>query len=188
MSGAAALPSLPTLDEVNRSTPEAFAEALGPLFERAPRFLARLAAARPFATWDELFVRAEAIAAEMPRADQIELIDRHARLGADPASVRERSELSYREQGYGGAADRDGGADPAAAERERVAHEIARLNDAYERRFGFRYVVFVAGRSRAQLLPEMAAALDADGDSEIARALRDVVAIARDRRMRLTSR
>jgi 2-oxo-4-hydroxy-4-carboxy--5-ureidoimidazoline (OHCU) decarboxylase len=189
VSGVAALPSLPTLDEVNRSTPVAFAQALGPLFERAPRFLARLAAVRPFATWDELFARAEAIAVEMPRADQIELIDGHARLGADPASVRERSELSYREQGHGVAADRDGRADPAAAaERERVAHEIARLDDAYERRFGFRYVVFVAGRSRAELLPEMAAALDADRDSEIARALRDVVAIARDRRTRLPSR
>ena len=42
-----------------------------------------------------------------------------------------------------------------------VAAELERLNDAYEARYGFRYCVFVAGRSREALLPGMAAALDA---------------------------
>ena len=52
------------------------------------------------------------------------------------------------------------------------------MNDAYEARFGFRYCVFVAGRSRAELLPDVAAALDADRDAEIRRALDAVVDIA----------
>ena len=49
----------------------------------------------------------------------------------------------------------------------RVAAELDRLNAAYEARFGFRYCVFVAGRSRAALLPDFRAALDADREAEI---------------------
>ena len=68
------------------------------------------------------------------------------------------SALSFVEQGY----DRES-ADRAAAEveaeRRRVGAELDRLNAAYEARFGFRYCVFVAGRSRAALLPGFEAAL-----------------------------
>ena len=48
--------------------------------------------------------------------------------------------------------DREAAQAAADAERVRVASELARLNEAYERRFGFRYCVFVAGRPRAALL------------------------------------
>jgi 2-oxo-4-hydroxy-4-carboxy--5-ureidoimidazoline (OHCU) decarboxylase len=116
----------------------------------------------------------------MPEADQLALIDSHPRLGADPATVRARSELSWREQGH----DR-GATQQIADEPIRLDTELARLNEAYERRFGFRLVVFVAGRSRAELLPVLSAALEAERDAEIRRALRDVVAIARDRRRML---
>ncbi len=68
-----------------------------------------------------------------------------------------------------------------------IATELDRLNAAYEARLGFRYCVFVAGRSRAELLPEMTAALDADRDDEIERALDAVIDIARDRYATLTA-
>ncbi len=142
---------------------------LRPLFEGAPAFLGRVVAARPFGSWPRLFERARAIAHAMPEREQVELIDGHPRLGAAPASV---SAMSYREQGY----DREG----ARATRD-VAGELARLNDAYEARFGFRYCVFVAGRPREALLPEMEAALTADRDAELHRALDAVVDIAQDR-------
>jgi 2-oxo-4-hydroxy-4-carboxy-5-ureidoimidazoline decarboxylase len=67
------------------------------------------------------------------------------------------------------------------AERDRVARELARLNDAYEARFGFRYCVFVAGRPRAALLPAMEVALEADRRTELHRALDAVIDIAVDR-------
>ena len=60
-----------------------------------------------------------------------------------------------------------------------VAAELERLNGAYEARFGFRYCVFVAGRTRAALLPEFRAALAAERDAEIPRALDAVIDIAR---------
>ena len=62
-----------------------------------------------------------------------------------------------------------------------VAGELERLNAAYEAKFGFRYCVFVAGRSRATLLPGFEAALHAVREAEIERALDAVVAIAADR-------
>jgi 2-oxo-4-hydroxy-4-carboxy-5-ureidoimidazoline decarboxylase len=136
-----------------------------------------LAAARPFDSLAGLFVRAREIARSMPDALQVELVDAHPRLGAPPASV---SAMSFREQGY----DQEAAADlaeEAARERDRVAAELDRLNHAYEARFGFRYCVFVAGRSRAELLPDMAAALGRERDSELHRALDAVVDIAEAR-------
>ena len=183
----AGLAPLPDIEALNDLPSDRFAEAVGPLFERAPRFLARLAETRPFGSWNELFERALDIALAMPEADQLELIDSHPRLGADPTIVRARSELSYREQGYDPPTESDGADDDRviSSGSADVDAELARLNDAYERRLGFRFVVFVAGRSRAELVPIMRAALDADREAEIPRALADIVAIARDRGAKL---
>jgi OHCU decarboxylase len=148
-----------------------FVEAVAPLFEGAPRFLARLAAARPFDDAETLFGRAGAIALAMPEDEQLELIDAHPRLGAPAASV---SAMSHREQGY----DR---------ETTEAIGELERLNRAYEQRFGFRFCVFVDGRSRSALVPLLEAAIGADRASEIRGAIGDIVAIARDRYGRLTA-
>ncbi len=168
-----------SIDRLDVVAPGAFAAAVAPLFEGARHFLGRLAMARPFGTIEALFEGARGIAHAMPLDEQLELIDAHPRLGASPASV---SALSFVEQGY----DR-GGTERATAELARVVAELDRLNAAYEARFGFRYCVFVAGRSRAALLPEMTAALRADRDAEIVRALDAVVDIARDRYATLTA-
>jgi 2-oxo-4-hydroxy-4-carboxy--5-ureidoimidazoline (OHCU) decarboxylase len=155
----------------------AFSELVAPLFERAPHFIERLAAGRPYGSWKGLFAGAMAIALAMPRDEQLELIDAHPRIGAPPGSV---SAHSFVEQGY----DREAAATDEAdveAERERIAAALDRLNDAYEARFGFRYVVFVAGRPRSAIVPLMEASLTADAEAERVRALGDVIAIANDR-------
>ena len=152
---------------------DAFAAALAPLFEGAPGFLRRLAAERPLGTWPALFDTARGIAHAMPEADQVELVDAHPRLGAPPATV---SALSFREQGYDREPD-----DGEEAERRLLGAQLDDLNARYEARFGFRYCVFVAGRPRAALIPEMAAALERNRDAELHRALDAVVDIARDR-------
>jgi len=179
-----------------------FAGLVAPLFEAAPRFIERLAASRPYGSWEALFASAVGVALDMPSEEQVELIDAHPRIGAPPGSV---SALSFAEQGYsresaeaaagsaGAAAGSAGAAVESAgaavesagagaeAERVRVQAELDRLNAAYEAVFGFRYVVFVAGRPRAQIVPLLEAALLVDPASERERALRDVVAIARHR-------
>jgi 2-oxo-4-hydroxy-4-carboxy--5-ureidoimidazoline (OHCU) decarboxylase len=140
---------------------------LGVLFEGAPAFVNRLEAEGS----DDLLAHAEEIALSMPSDEQIELLNAHPRIGAAPAAV---SAMSYREQGY----DRD----PATAE---LQARLDRENDQYEARFGFRFVIFVAGRSRAEIADIMLSRLDADRDEEKRRALTDVVAIARDRARKL---
>jgi 2-oxo-4-hydroxy-4-carboxy-5-ureidoimidazoline decarboxylase len=163
---------------------------MAPLFEGAPGFLWRLAAAgRPFGSPDVLFERAREIAHGMPEVLQVELVDAHPRLGAPPGTV---SAMSFREQGYeaeaatalAGEAARDR---ERELERQHLANALDRLNRAYEWRFGFRYCVFVAGRSRAELLPGFSVALARERDSELHRALDAVVDIAIDRAAKLAS-
>ena len=142
------------------------------LFEGAPRFVDRLAV-EPAQSWDELLERADTIARSMPEDEQIELLNAHPRIGADPATV---STVSYREQGY----DRS----PAAADSA-LADRLQRLNEEYEARFGFRFVVFVAGRPRQAIAEVMEGRMAASRDEELKRAVSDVLAIARSRLSRL---
>jgi 2-oxo-4-hydroxy-4-carboxy--5-ureidoimidazoline (OHCU) decarboxylase len=152
----------PSTDELNGASVTAFGEAVALLFEPATRFAAWLAAARPFESDAELLAAAGRIAHRMSEADQLELVNAHPRLGS-----RDRlSPASDREQG---APD-----DPGDA-------ELRRLNAKYEARFGFRYLVFVNGRSRAELLPEFRARLTNARPTELHRALEDTLAIAADR-------
>lgn len=163
------------MQELDAADLEGFAAIVGPLFEQAPRFLARLAASRPFANPETLFSHARQIALSMPGDEKRELIDAHPRIGAAPATV---SKLSFREQGYEADAAR---AKVDAADGTAVQAELERLNAAYERRFGFRFVVFVAGRQRAEIVPVMERRLRRAASAELATALNEVVAIAEDR-------
>lgn len=162
---------------------EEFQRALAPLFEGAPGFIARLAADRPFGTYDQLLARASVVARTMPDTEQVALIDAHPRIGAPPASV---SPLSFREQGYDREPPRTGSADAEAA-RQQLAIDLERLNDEYEARFGFRFVIFVAGRPRAEIARVMEASLSGEREAEKERALADIVAIAGDRVPRMAS-
>jgi 2-oxo-4-hydroxy-4-carboxy--5-ureidoimidazoline (OHCU) decarboxylase len=165
----------PAIEELDESPPELAAATLAPLFEGAPRFLARLIAARPFGSWPRLFDQAREIAHALPEAEQIELVDAHPRLGAPRATV---SAMSSREQGYDRAPAVSASA--ASAARSSATARLERLNDAYEARFGFRYCVFVAGRPLDALVPELEAALagGAAREAELHRALDAVVDIA----------
>jgi 2-oxo-4-hydroxy-4-carboxy-5-ureidoimidazoline decarboxylase len=162
---------MPTVEELDAMTVDEVAVAVEPLFEGAPSFARRLAEARPFETEDGLFAAARVVAREMPEAEQLALLNAHPRIGADPASV---SRQAREEQGY----DDDG---DAAPDDSWIANELAALNEAYEGLFGFRFVVFVAGRPRADIIPILEHALRADREEELRRGLDDVVLIAHDR-------
>ncbi|MCY7417513.1 MAG: 2-oxo-4-hydroxy-4-carboxy-5-ureidoimidazoline decarboxylase, partial [Chloroflexi bacterium] len=115
----------PTIIDLDRMDERAFAAAVGPLFEAAPTYLALLVAERPFGSWDALFDLATAVALVAPESVQVELLAAHPRIGGPPTGV---SALSFAEQGY----DRE--------QQEAIA-ALGPLNDAYEARFGFRYVI-----------------------------------------------
>jgi len=159
-----------SITELNALEPASFADQVGHLFEGAPSFLGRLAEARPFESDEDLFDSARIVARELSPEAQVELLDAHPRIGADPAAI---SRQSRHEQGYEG--------DEAPDDQAWVANELDALNDAYEFRFGFRFVVFVAGRPRAEIIPILERALHADPEEERRRGLDDVVLIAADR-------
>jgi len=163
----------PTVSELNALGARAFADEVAPLFEGARGFLERLAAARPFESDHAMMAAAREVARTMPEPEQIELLDAHPILGADPESV---SPASFEEQGYG--SSDDAGSEP-------MLEELAMLNEVYQGRFGFRFVVFVAGRPLSAVGPLIEASMRNDRSAELARGLDDVIDIAADRLGRL---
>jgi 2-oxo-4-hydroxy-4-carboxy-5-ureidoimidazoline decarboxylase len=163
--------AFPRVEDLDQLPAEAFVAEATPLFEGAPRFLARLAEERPFGSDERLVEAAFEIAHGMPEDERLELVEAHPRIGAPPETV---SEASYDEQGYADEATDD-------AEVARAYEELAMLNEVYEGRFGFRYVVFVAGRPKAEIVPLLEHALRNDREAELRRAVDDTIYIAGDR-------
>ena len=98
---------------------------------------------------------ADEVAAALPEPDKVAALNTHPRIG-------ERSPEQH-------------GDDPA------VLAELQRLNEEYESRFGFKFVVFVNRRPRAALLPVLRERLERSREQELETGLRELMAIARDR-------
>lgn len=175
MSSGPTAPRLLPVDELNCLPASALGEALRPLFEAADPLAERLAPRRPFASYDELLEHAAEVVASLPEPLQVAVVNAHPRIGAPPDLLRRESLVSYREQGY----DREAGADEA--QLRQLARDLDELNRAYETRFGFRFVVFVNRRPRLEILKVLEQRLPNPREQELATALRDMLAIARDR-------
>ena len=59
--------------------------------------------------------------------------------------------------------------------------ELAYLNQVYEEKFGFRFVVFVNGRPKTEILDVLRARLERTREEELDTAVEELVAIAEDR-------
>jgi 2-oxo-4-hydroxy-4-carboxy--5-ureidoimidazoline (OHCU) decarboxylase len=62
-----------------------------------------------------------------------------------------------------------------------VLTELAYLNQVYEEKFGFRFVVFVAGRSKREILEVLRTRIGRTREEELETGCRELVAIAKDR-------
>jgi allantoicase len=101
------------------------------------RWVQRMLASRPFASRADLLRAAEEAWEGLDRGDYLEAFAHHPRLGADPAKLREKfaaADLSSAEQA------RVTQADPATLDALRDA------NAAYERRFGFVFLLCATGK------------------------------------------
>jgi 2-oxo-4-hydroxy-4-carboxy--5-ureidoimidazoline (OHCU) decarboxylase/GNAT superfamily N-acetyltransferase len=179
--------AFPRAEDLDSLPAEAFVAEIAPLFEGGGRFVERLAEIRPIQNEDGLLVAAFEVAHGLPEKEQIELVEQHPRIGGDAAEMSEHSSV---EQGYTQDPDltaEEFAEERAVAEREatRVHEELAMLNELYEQRFGFRYVVFVAGRPRSEIVPLIERALRNDRDAELRRAVDETIYIAGDRLRRL---
>lgn len=128
--------------------------------ELAPLFSGRTRLVDELATRTHPLEVAEEIALTLPESDRIAALSTHPRIG-EPSSEQRGSEPE-------------------------VLAELAELNDEYDRRFGFPFVVFVNGRTRAELLPVLRARLARTREEELRAGLRDLCRIARDRWTRST--
>jgi 2-oxo-4-hydroxy-4-carboxy--5-ureidoimidazoline (OHCU) decarboxylase len=99
--------------------------------------------------------RAREVAHALSEAEKVEALATHPRIG-------ERSSEQH-------------GDDPKALA------ELAELNRAYEEKFGFRFIVFVNRRSRAEIVPVLRERLQRTRAEELDTGLDELVAIAEDR-------
>jgi 2-oxo-4-hydroxy-4-carboxy--5-ureidoimidazoline (OHCU) decarboxylase len=90
-------------------------------------------------------------------------------------SERERAEALAAHPRVGERSPEQHGDDPA------VLAELAELNRAYEEKFGFRFVVFVNRRSRAEIVPVLRERLGRTRAQELETGVDELIAIAQDR-------
>jgi 2-oxo-4-hydroxy-4-carboxy--5-ureidoimidazoline (OHCU) decarboxylase len=132
-------------------------DELADLFEGRTRFVELLAEReRPLEA-------ARGVARTLSEAEKKEVLDAHPAIG-------QRAGLSARSA-------REQGADEDPA----VLEELADLNRAYEDKFGFRFVVFVNRRPKAEIVPVLRERLNRTREEELATALDELVSIAEDR-------
>lgn len=126
------------------------------LFEPSSPLGRRLAGCPP----DQVIARARALLDVLTEEERVATLAAHPRIGERPERMSERSR---REQGEDRLPELDG------------------LNDEYERRFGFRFVTFVNGRAKPELVDELRARLERSRSEEMAAGLEAIISIAEAR-------
>ena len=131
-------------------------EELAELFEGRTRLVERLAKT------DNPLDVSPAMLAELPEDELVEALAAHPAIGAKDLSERSRLE-------QGPDADAE------------IETELAYLNQVYEEKFGFRFVVFVNRRPKSEIVPILQERLANTREEELRAAVGELVAIARDR-------
>lgn len=132
-------------------------EELSELFEGRTRLVERLAEI------EDPLGRADEVVSSLGEEEKVEALAAHPAIG-------QRGGLSAR------SADEQGPQDDPC-----VLVELSALNAAYEKRFGFRFVVFVNRRPKSEILQVLRERLTQTREEELDTACRELVAIARDR-------
>ncbi|ORZ08727.1 Oxo-4-hydroxy-4-carboxy-5-ureidoimidazoline decarboxylase [Absidia repens] len=172
--------SIPPIEKLNDESPQVFIEAVNTLFETAPPLADRLLAARPFKSYLDLIDKAEAIClgSDLSDQDKLDIINAHPRIGENKTNL---SAMSLKEQGYN---TRQG----TESEQDRqVNATLAELNKKYEATYGFKFVVFVAGRPRTEIIPLIEERIASNNkEQEMKTGMTDMMLIARDRLKKAT--
>ncbi|MBD2234658.1 2-oxo-4-hydroxy-4-carboxy-5-ureidoimidazoline decarboxylase [Phormidium tenue] len=156
-----------TLDQLNAMAEADFVAAIGPAFEDTPAIAAQVWAQRPFTSVADLHQRMVKVAQALSTADKLALIKAHPDLGARvtmaEASVAEQSKA---------------GLNTLSAEEYEL---FQRLNLGYKNKFGFPFILAVAGHTKTSILANFSQRLRNSTDEEIATALLEIETIARSR-------
>jgi 2-oxo-4-hydroxy-4-carboxy--5-ureidoimidazoline (OHCU) decarboxylase len=135
-------------------------EELSELFEGRTRLVGRLAEI------EDPLGRADEVVASLTEEEKVEALAAHPAIG-------QQASLSARSAAEQGTED-----DPC------VLVDLATLNIAYERKFGFRFVVFVDRRPRSEILGILRERIGRSREEELDTGCRELVAIAKDRWIR----
>jgi 2-oxo-4-hydroxy-4-carboxy--5-ureidoimidazoline (OHCU) decarboxylase len=120
----------------------------------------KVRAAGPYHSMPELIAEMRIMLPTLTEAEKVATLNAHPRIGEDPGRLSARS---LEEQGTD------------------QLPELAALNAEYERRFGFRFVIFVNRRSQAEILEVLRRRLVRPRQDEMEEGLRAIVDIAADR-------
>jgi 2-oxo-4-hydroxy-4-carboxy--5-ureidoimidazoline (OHCU) decarboxylase len=131
-------------------------DELADLFEGRSRLVEELAKR------DDPLGDAREVIARLSEAEKLEALNAHPPIGAKKLSARS-------------AAEQGDNADPV------VLTELAYLNQVYEEKFGFRFVVFVNRRPKSEILDVLRQRLERTREEELDTAVEELVAIAEDR-------
>ena len=147
----------------------------------ARRFVAELAARRPFGSEEGLLAAAAEVEAGLAPEDWLEAFAHHPRIG-DAGALRARfaspvsKDWSRSEQAQVAAAD------------EQVLQLLAARNDEYLQRFGYLFIVFATGKSAAEMLAILESRLVNDPREELPIAAAEQSKITRLRLHKLLAR
>ena len=132
-------------------------EELSELFEGRTRLVERLAEV------ENPLEQADGVITTLDEPEKVDALAAHPAIG-------QRSGLSARS-----AAEQGDDSDAV------VLSDLAYLNQVYEEKFGFRFVVFVNGRPKAEILEVLRDRIANSREEELETGCHELVAIARDR-------
>lgn len=139
------------------------ANAATAVFQRccgSSRWAAAMAASRPFTDLEHLHRAADLRWAEASRADVLEAFGHHPKIGADIDSLRQKFSAT--------ATWSEGEQRGVAQANEAVLLGLRDGNVAYEKRFGYIFIVCATGKSAAEMLEILNSRIDNDPETEFA--------------------
>jgi 2-oxo-4-hydroxy-4-carboxy-5-ureidoimidazoline decarboxylase len=156
-----------SLADLNTADRHRFVALLGGVYEHSPWVAERAWAAQPFVDVDALHTALEATVAAAHHDEQLALLCAHPDLGA-------RARMSDASTG-----------EQAGAGLDRLPPDLydrlLRLNTSYRERFGFPFLLAVAGRTAPAIIEALEQRLPRTPEEEFAEAMRQVARIARIR-------
>ncbi|MEP7058761.1 MAG: 2-oxo-4-hydroxy-4-carboxy-5-ureidoimidazoline decarboxylase, partial [Caldimonas sp.] len=162
-----------TLDRLNAASPREFGALLDGTYEHSPWIVEQAAAARPFASLAQLKRALVEVVRGAGRNAQLALVRAHPELAGKAMVSNSLTAESTHEQGKAGLTD---------CTPEEFAR-IRKLNDDYNAKFGWPFVLAVrgprgSGLTRAQIIATFERRLDGHPDFEFGECLRNIHRIA----------
>jgi 2-oxo-4-hydroxy-4-carboxy-5-ureidoimidazoline decarboxylase len=153
-----------SLAQLNQLDQAAFTAALGDVFEATPAIAAAAWPQRPFASLRQLHYALVEQVQALSRAEQLALVRAHPDLG----SRGQMAAASGQEQAGAGLNQLN------AAEYA----QFQALNQRYQEKFGFPFVMAIANQNKASILSSFAQRLNHSAEQELAEAIAQIVTIA----------